>query len=280
MSSPTMSSSTMSSPALSLSDKGAVNFRAHLSERRGSSLRNSPSLGVWSSSCSANVVDAVSRCGFDWMLLDCEHSPRGLETCLYELRILESSPCVPLVRVAWNDSVMLKRVLDIGVESVMVPMINDVVEARSAVSSVLYPPRGCRGAASGIRASGYGRDNKNYLQNFNPFLILQIETPQAVENLDEICEVAGVDALFFGPTDLSANMGYIGEPAHPKVISVISEGIARVKDKGCYAGVLSPSMQALDALVKAGPDFISVTSDMGMLVRAAEEAVATARNLS
>ena len=262
------------------SDNRALKFRTHLSKLRESSQPHSPSLGVWSSSCSPNVVDALSRCGFDWMMIDCEHSPRGLETCLYELRILESSPCLPLVRVAWNDAVMLKRVLDIGVESVMVPMINDANAARAAVSAVRYPPRGCRGAASGIRASGYGRDDKNYLQNFSPFLILQIETPQGVENLDEICAVDGVDALFFGPTDLSANMGYIGEPSHPKVISAITEGIPRVRDNGCYAGVLSPSMQVLSSLVAAAPDFISVTSDMGMLVRTAEEVVATARKLS
>ena len=264
---------------MGLSDNGALNFRTHLSNRRASS-QPSASLGVWSSSCSPNVVDALSRCGFDWMMLDCEHSPRGLETCLYELRILESSPCIPLVRVAWNDSVMFKRVLDIGVESVMVPMINDADAARAAVSAVRYPPRGSRGAASGIRASGYGRNDKSYLQNFSPFLILQIETPQGIENLDEICSVDGVDALFFGPTDLSANMGYIGEPSHPKVISAISEGIPRVKERGCYAGVLSPNLQVLGTLLKVAPDFISVTSDMGMLVRTATEVVATARELS
>ncbi len=254
-------------------------FRSHLSDRRALQSGHGPSLGVWSASCSPNVVDALSHSGFDWMLLDLEHSPRDLETCLYELRILESSPCLPLVRVAFNDSVRFKQVLDIGVSSVMVPMINDADAARAAVAAVRYPPRGLRGAASGLRASCYGRRNKDYLQNFDPFLIVQIETPTAIGNLDEISAVDGVDALFFGPTDLSANMGFIGEPSHARVISAITDAIPRVKKNGCYAGVLSPGAQVFATLARAQPDFISVTSDMGMLVRAGDEAVANAKEI-
>ena len=252
-------------------------FREHLSNKKSSSQSSpQPSFGVWASSCSPNVVEALAQAGFDWMMLDCEHAPRDLQTCLAELRILEASPTIPLVRVAWNDPVLLKSVLDIGAENIMVPMVNSAEEAQQAVQAVHYPPRGNRGAASGIRASRYGRDNKTYFQQARPFLIVQIETQRALHNLNAIAQTDGVDAVFFGPTDLSADMGLLGQPSHPKVVETIAKAIANTiantkKNNPCHTGVLSPSIEALKPFLATGAEFVSVTSDLGMLLRAAEK---------
>ena len=247
-------------------------FREHLSQKKASHASVQPSLGIWASSCSPNVVEALAQAGFDWMMLDCEHAPRSLSTCLHELRILEASPTFPLVRVAWNDPVLLKQVLDIGADNIMVPMVNSAEEAQQAVRSVHYPPRGQRGAASGIRASRYGRDNKTYFPDANPFLIVQIETQRALQNLKAIAETEGVDAVFFGPTDLSADMGLLGQPAHPQVVESIGKAIASLpKDNPCHTGVLSPGVEALEMFLATGAEFVSVTSDLGMLLRAAEK---------
>ena len=252
-------------------------FRDHLLQNKATSLQTI-SFGVWASSCSPTVVEALSQAGFDWMLLDCEHAPRDLATCLYELRILEASPTFPLVRVAWNDAVLLKRVLDIGAENIMVPMVNSAQEAREAVRAVHYPPRGIRGAASGIRASHYGRDNKTYFPQANPFLIVQIETQEALGNLEAIAETGGVDAVFFGPTDLSADMGLLGQPAHPRVVETIGKAIASLQSNSpCHTGILSPGVDALEPFVATGADFVSVTSDLGMLLRAADKTLQEAK---
>ena len=252
-------------------------FREHLSQNKTSPCA---SLGVWASSCSPNVVEVLAEVGFDWMLLDCEHAPRDMATCLQELRILEASPTIPLVRVAWNDPVLLKKVLDIGAENIMVPMVNSAEEARQAVRAIHYPPRGIRGAASGIRASRYGRDNKTYFQNANPFLIVQIETKLALKNLQDIAATEGVDAVFFGPTDLSADMGLLGQPAHPQVVESIGKAIASVqKNNPCHTGVLSPSVDALESFLATDADFVSVTSDLGMLLRAAEKTLQDTRKI-
>ena len=261
----------------SFSSSSSSSFREHLLQKKTSPQ---PSLGVWSSSCSANVVEALAQAGFDWMMLDGEHAPRDLTTCLHELRILESSPTFPLVRVAWNDAVLLKQVLDIGAENIMVPMINSAEEAQQAVQAVHYPPRGSRGAASGIRASRYGRDNKTYFQQANPFLIVQIETQRALQNLEAIADTEGVDAVFFGPTDLSADMGFLGQPSHPQVLENIGKAIDRIKQKKlCYTGVLSPSVEALETLLTTGVNFISVTSDLGLMLRAAEKTLQEIQNI-
>ncbi len=257
-------------------------FREHLLQKKTSSQASQASLGIWASSCSPNVVEALAQAGFDWMMLDCEHAPRDLATCLHELRILEASPTLPLVRVAWNDPVLLKQVLDIGAENIMVPMVNTGEEAQQAVNAVHYPPRGNRGAASGIRASRYGRDNKTYFQQARPFLIVQIETQRALHNLNAIAQTDGVDAVFFGPTDLSADMGLLGQPSHPQVVETIAKAIANTiantqKNNPCHTGVLSPGIDALEAFIATGADFVSVTSDLGMLLRAAAETLQKAR---
>ncbi len=254
-------------------------FREHLSQQRRTTPKPT-SFGVWGSSCSPNVVEALASSGFDWMMLDCEHAPRDLATCLHELRILEASPTFPLVRVAWNDPVLLKSLLDIGAENIMVPMVNSAEEAAQAVQALHYPPRGSRGAASGIRASRYGRDNKSYFAEANPFLIVQIETQRAVQNLDAIAATEGVDAVFFGPTDLSADMGLLGKPSHPQVVEMIGKAIASLQQReACHTGVLSPGIEALEAFVATGADFVSVTSDLGMLLRAAEKTLQEAKAL-
>ena len=269
----------MPSSASSSSSPSSSSFREHLSSKRALSQDQAQvSLGVWASSCSPNVVEALAQAGFDWMMLDCEHAPRDLATCLQELRILEASKTFPLVRVAWNDAVLLKQVLDIGAENIMVPMVNTGEEAQRAVESVHYPPRGNRGAASGIRASRYGRDNKTYFQQANPFLIAQIETRRALDNLEAIAETEGVDAVFFGPTDLSADMGLLGQPAHPQVLESIGKAIASLqKHHPCHTGVLSPGIDALEPFLATGAEFVSVTSDLGMLLRAAEKTLQTAK---
>jgi 2-keto-3-deoxy-L-rhamnonate aldolase RhmA len=176
-------------------------------------------LGTWVMSASPIVVEAIGNAGFDWGVLDMEHTPLDLMTLVHLLQAVGNTRMVPVVRVPWNDTVMVKRVLDTGAETLLFPFIQNAGEAARAVAATRYPPEGVRGMAAMGRASQFGTVPDFFkVANGRVGVVLQLETPQAIARLEEIAAVPGVDALFVGPGDLSGSMGHVGQLTHPDVM--------------------------------------------------------------
>src|SRR3954466_15872366 len=181
-----------------------------------------PQIGLWSTLSSNYSVEVIAGAGFDWILLDTEHSPVDVENLLGQLQAAAPYATHPVVRVPWNDMVAMKRILDIGAQSLLVPYVSTAEEARAAVAHTRYPPNGVRGVAGTTRATRFGRI-KDYARRAHEeiCLLVQVETQAALDNIEAICAVEGVDGVFVGPADLHASFGYTGEIANPKVKPVI-----------------------------------------------------------
>jgi 4-hydroxy-2-oxoheptanedioate aldolase len=230
-----------------------------------------PQIGLWSSLSSNYSVEAIAGAGFDWILLDCEHSPNDLESLLTQLQAAAPYPTTSIVRVPWNDMVTIKRVLDIGAQSLLVPYVSSAEEAKAAVSYTRYPPNGVRGVAGTTRATRFGRV-KDYAKRAHQeiCLLVQVETQAALDNIEAICALEGVDGVFVGPADLHASMGYAGEIANPKVKPLIDDAIRRIRKAGKAPGILTPNEADAKHWLECGALFVAVGADVGILARGAE----------
>src|SRR5258707_10129933 len=187
-------------------------------------------IGLWSSLCSNIAAEIISDSGFDWILLDTEHSPNEIPDLLSQLQAVQRGTATPIVRAAWNDAVLFKRILDIGAQSLLVPFVQNPEEARRAVAATRYPPSGIRGTAGSSRASRYGRV-KDYLKKANEeiCLLVQVETRQALDQIEAIAKVDGIDGVFIRPAGLAASRGHIGDIHHPTVQKALDEGVKPLK---------------------------------------------------
>jgi 4-hydroxy-2-oxoheptanedioate aldolase len=230
-----------------------------------------PQIGLWSSLSSNYSVEVIAGAGFDWILLDSEHSPADLENLLGQLQAAAPYPTHPVVRVPWNDMVNVKRVLDIGAQSLLVPYVCTAEEAKSAVANTRYPPAGVRGVAGTTRATRFGRI-KDYAKRAHEEIcvLVQVETEAALANIEAIAAVEGVDGIFIGPADLHASMGYTGEIANTKVKPLIDEAIRRIRKCGCAPGILTPNESDARHWLSCGALFVAVGADVGILARGAE----------
>ena len=237
-----------------------------------------PPVGTWISSASPIVAEAIGCAGFDWGLVDMEHSPLDVMGVVQILQALSATKMLPVVRVPWNDMVMVKRVLDAGATTLMFPFVQDAGEASRAVSATRYPPEGVRGMAGTSRATRYGTI-PNYFKTANQNLgvIVQLETPQAIDRLEAIAAVDGVDALFIGPADLSAAMGHIGQLTHPAVMDLMTRAVQRCKAIGKPVGTLGKDAEMVAQYRAIGFDFVAVSSDIGFIMRGAQAVIAALR---
>jgi 4-hydroxy-2-oxoheptanedioate aldolase len=228
-------------------------------------------IGLWSSLSSNYSVEVIAGAGFDWILLDCEHSPNDLESLLTQLQAAAPYPTTSIVRVPWNDMVTIKRVLDIGAQSLLVPYVSTAEEAKAAVSYTRYPPKGVRGVAGTTRATRFGRV-KDYAKRAHEeiCLLVQVETQAALDNIEAICALDGVDGVFIGPADLHASMGHTGEIANPKVKPLIDDAIRRIRKAGKAPGILTPNEADAKHWLECGALFVAVGADVGILARGAE----------
>lgn len=234
-------------------------------------LEGRPQIGLWSAFPTHNTVEVLARSGFDWLLLDTEHAPADLPVIHAQLEAMTGGTACAVVRPAWNDAVLLKRFLDLGVQSFLVPMIQDAEEARRAVAATRYPPQGIRGVAVTIRANHFGRvKDYAHLANDQICVQVQIETRKALENLEAIAAVPGVDGLFIGPSDLAADLGHLGDSAHPEVRAAIDAAIGRIRKAGKVAGILAPVEADARHWLELGATFVAVGSDVGLLARQSE----------
>ena len=236
-------------------------------------------IGLWHSLSSHLVVEILADSGFDWILIDTEHAPNEVPMVLAQLQAMSGGMAHAVVRPAWNDQVIIKRLLDVGAQSLLIPYVETEEEAKRAVQSTRYPPVGFRGFASQARASRYGRI-KGYhaAANAEICLLLQVETKRGLENLERIARVEGVDGVFVGPGDLSAALGYLGEPNHPEVVKTMDEAIRRIKDAGSVPGILSGDAQLAQHYIEQGCLFAAVGSDIGLLANGVEQLAAKFRS--
>jgi 4-hydroxy-2-oxoheptanedioate aldolase len=228
-------------------------------------------IGLWSSLSSHISVEVLAGSGFDWLLLDTEHSPNDLPMLHTQLQAMTGGSASAIVRPAWNDAVLIKRILDLGAQSLLIPMVQ-------AVAATRYPPHGIRGMGTIVRANHFGRV-KDYLARVNDELcvIVQIETKKALGNLADIAAVEGVDCLFIGPSDLSADMGYLGQSGHPVVKAAIDDAIGRIRGTGKVAGILTGVEADAQHWLDLGALFVGVGSDIGILARQSEALAARFR---
>ena len=228
-------------------------------------------IGLWSSLASNIAADIVSDSGFDWILIDTEHSPNEIPDVLAQLQAAERGSASLIVRPAWNDAVLIKRVLDIGAQSVLVPYVQDAEEARRAVAAVRYPTAGIRGVAAAARASRYGRvPDYQKKADGEICLLVQVETRQALDQLEAIAGTEGVDGVFIGPSDLSASFGHIGNPQHPEMQKLLQDSVTRLKAVGKPAGILTTNEDEARRYIGWGYTFVAVGSDVGLLARGAD----------
>ena len=229
-------------------------------------------IGLWASLCSAPVAEILALAGYDWILIDAEHAPNDLATVLEQLRALKGGTATPIVRPAWNDPVLIKRYLDLGVQSLLVPWVQNAAEAARAVAATRYPPAGIRGVALIHRASGYGRI-PDYLKRANDEMcvLVQVETREALGQLEAIAAVDGVDGIFIGPSDLSAAMGLLGGNRSPEMQTVFADAAARAAGAGKPIGILAPVEEDARRFLEMGYSYVALGSDAGLLRAAADQ---------
>jgi len=223
-------------------------------------------LGLWCTLSSPYAIELLAGSGFDWLMIDTEHSPSDVIGVLAQLQAVAPYEVSAVVRPAWNDPVLVKRYLDIGAQTLLLPYIQNAREAEAAVRSIEYPASGIRGVSALTRATRFGRI-KNYAAECREQLCLlaQVETLEAIDRVEEIASVKGVDGVFIGPGDLAASMGLVGQPGHPDVVGVIEKTIERIRSCGKPAGILTGDKAIARRCIELGTTFTAVGVDAGIL---------------
>ena len=241
-------------------------FKQALAARR-------PQIGLWLSMAQAYSAEVCATAGFQWLLIDGEHAPNELTSTLQQLQAVAPYPSHPVVRAVNADKDGIKKLLDIGVQTLLVPMIDTAEQAAAVVAATRYPPHGVRGVGAAVaRASRWGL-RRHYLDEADgeTCVLVQAETVTALRNLASICAVDGVDGVFIGPADLSAAMGQRGNPGHPEVQAAIEGAIARIQRAGKAAGILSADEKLARRYLELGARFVAVGVDTSLLMRSLRE---------
>lgn len=233
--------------------------------------------GTFLSLGSSITVEMAGNSGFDWLLIDMEHGWGSHAHLLPQIQAAGATPAAPFVRIEDNQTPRFKRVLDLGASGIMIPYISSVAEAEHAVSAMRYPPRGVRGVAKLSRGSGFGADFEDYFENGHEQLttVIQVETVDALNDIDNIASVDGVDVLFVGPMDLTVNMGIRGQFDHPDYISAQKKIAEAAKNAGKAAGILLQSADQVSPTLDLGYTFVALGSD-GALVNLGMRQLASA----
>jgi len=233
-------------------------------------LAGQQQIGLWCSIPGSNHAESLAGCGFDWILIDTEHTCTDLPSVQAMLQAVAPYPTHAAVRPGWNDAVEIKRLLDAGALTILVPYVQTAAEAAKAVSAMRYPPHGTRGVAGISRASRFGAvPDYTARANAEVCLLVQVETAEALENIEAIAAVDGVDGIFIGPADLAASMGHPGKPGHPEVKTAVLSAIRRICAAGKPAGILSLDPDFLEDAVAAGTLFTAVGMDSAIVLHGA-----------
>lgn len=228
-------------------------------------------VGLWCSLPGGYAAEILAGAGFDWLLFDTEHSPGDPITVLSQLQAVAAYSVAPVVRPASNDTVLIKRFLDVGAQTLLIPYVENAEDARRAVSAMLYPPAGIRGVAGLTRASRFGRVQDYSMRAATELcLLVQVETVAALADLEKIAAVDGVDGVFIGPSDLAASMGHVGRADHPEVKAAVRDAILRLRQIGKPSGLLTSDSRFAIECQALGAAFVAVGVDIGLLARSAD----------
>ncbi len=226
-------------------------------------------IGLWLGLADAYCAELAANAGFDWLLIDGEHAPNDLRGMLGQLQAVAPYPSHPIIRPVIGDTALIKQVLDIGVQTLLVPMVESAEQAQALVKATHYPPNGVRGVGSALARASRWNSIPGYLDNADEqmCLLVQIENREGLANLEAIAAVSGVDGVFIGPADLSASLGHRGNPGHPEVQAVIEDAIARIRQAGKAAGILSADPALARRYIELGAAFVAVGVDTTVLMR-------------
>ncbi|ADU34463.1 4-hydroxy-2-oxoheptanedioate aldolase [Variovorax paradoxus] len=251
-------------------------------------LAGEQKIGLWVGLADGYVAEILAGCGYDWLLVDGEHAPNDVRSVLGQLQGIssawsaqpESERSHPVVRIPTGDTTLIKQYLDIGAQTLLVPMVDTAEQAARMVQGMRYPPEGIRGMGSALARASRWQAYPQYLHEANAqtCLLVQAETVEAMKNLDAIAATPGVDGVFIGPADLSASMGFVGQPNHPEVQAVIADAIARILKAGKAPGILSTTEEQARKWLAAGALFVAVGVDTIVLTAAAKQLAAKYKN--
>jgi 4-hydroxy-2-oxoheptanedioate aldolase len=235
-----------------------------------------PQIGLWVGLANAYASELLAATGFDWLALDAEHSPNDLRTLLQQLQAVAPYPTHPVLRTLSDDQALIKQYLDIGAQTLLVPMVETAEQAARVVSSTRYPPAGVRGVGSALARASRWNLVENYLSECERELcvLVQVESVRGMSNLAAIVATPGVDGVFFGPADLAGSMGLLGRSGDPKVRDAVEQGIRTVVAAGKAAGVLTVDPAAARRFLESGALFVAVGLDTSLLVQAARKLAA------
>ena len=230
-------------------------------------------IGLWISIPDAFTTEICATAEFDWMLLDGEHTPNDARKVLSQLQALAPYNTQAVARPPVGDTHLIKQLLDVGVQSLLIPMVDTAEQARELVKAVRYPPHGVRGVGFGTARVSRWDSRKDYARGANDeiCLLVQVETQTGLDNLDAICATEGVDGVFLGPSDLSAALGHLGQPGHPEVVATIERSIASILSHGKAAGILTPDRALAKRYLELGCTFVAVGLDARVLAQGVRE---------
>ncbi|ARP94079.1 4-hydroxy-2-oxoheptanedioate aldolase [Bordetella genomosp. 13] len=240
-------------------------------------LAGRPQIGLWVGLADAYAAELLAGSGFDWLLIDGEHAPNDVRSVLAQLQAIAPYPSHPAVRPPIGDVALIKQLLDVGAQTLLIPMVETAEQAARMVVATRYPPAGIRGVGSVLARSSRWNQIPDYVHRADAemCLLVQVESAAALRNLDAIARVDGVDGVFFGPADLSASMGHLGNPGHPDVQRAILSGIAQVRAAGKAPGILASDPKLARQYLQAGALFVAVGVDTSLLAGAARTLAAS-----
>lgn len=230
---------------------------------------NEPQIGLWLGLANAYTAELAANAEFDWLLLDGEHAPNDLRSLLEQLQALAPYPSQPIIRPRIGDAAIIKQLLDIGAQTLLIPMVDTAEQASELVKAMHYPPKGIRGVGSALARASRWSSIPDYLYKAGDelCLLVQIETKKGLDNLDAIVNTGGVDGVFIGPADLSASLGYLGNPKHPDVQAAIEDAFKRIKQAGKASGILMADKELAKRYIEMGCNFVAVGTDTSILMQ-------------
>ena len=232
-----------------------------------------PQLGLWNGLVDNSVVEILAGAGYDWVLVDGEHAPFDLQSILIQLQASSRYGVPIFVRVPKSDPIIIKQILDLGVQNILVPMVDSAEEAELMVQSTQYPPKGIRGIGTAMARAAHWAQNEDYLFTAGPeiCMVVQVENVLGIQNLDAILAVEDLDGVFIGPADLAASMGHLGNSNHPDVKNTVLDALRRIRKAGKIAGVMALDKPTADEYIAAGANMVAIGIDTLLLIKACRD---------